>query len=117
MPSVITSYSIHYTKLYEFSDDPARTLNYKQLSGLLNIKDNNTKRLINSCLIELAQNNHLKEVSRGKYKLKAQGAYIIGKVDLTAKGSAYVISDDIDRDVFISAKNLNKAFHNSYNFV
>ncbi len=95
-----------------FNADPARTLNYKQLSAQLNIKDNNTKRLINSCLLEMAQNGELKEVSRGKFKLKATGSFIIGKVDLTQKGSAYIVSDDIEKDVFVSAKNLNRALHN-----
>lgn len=91
-------------------EDPTRSLNYKQVSALLNIKDNNTKRLINSCLVEMAEKGDLKELYRGKYKLKTKGAYITGKVDLTQRGSAYIISDEIDKDVFISPKNLNNGF-------
>jgi ribonuclease R len=92
-------------------EDPTRTLNYKEASALMHIKDNNTKRLINSCLVELAEKGDLKELYRGKYKLKTKGAYIVGKVDLTQRGSAYIISDDIEKDVFIAQKNLNKAMH------
>ena len=94
-----------------FSNDPGRSLNYKQMGSLLFIKDNDTKRLINSCLVELAQKGSLVEIHRGKFKLKSQGAYITGKVDLTARGSAYIVSDDIDKDVFVTAKNLNHALH------
>lgn len=94
-----------------FHEDPGRSLNYKQMAKLLHVKDNNTKRLINSCLVELADQKELVEIHRGKFKLKKQGAYITGKVDLTQKGSAYIVSDDIDRDVFVAAKNLNHALH------
>jgi len=97
--------------LQVFNEEPGRSLNYKQLAGLLHIKDNETKRLINSCLIELANTDDLKEIHRGKFKLKTKGAYITGRVDLTAQGSAYIVSDEIDRDVFVAAKNLNHALH------
>ena len=100
-------------KIFEvFNEDPSISLNYKQVSKLLHVKDTNTKRLINSCLVELAKKGDLIEIYRGKFKLKVQGAYITGKVDLTAKGSAYIISDDIEKDVFVAAKNLNHALHN-----
>jgi ribonuclease R len=94
-----------------FDQNPKQTLNYKQVSAILMIKDNSTKRLINSCLVKMAQSDELEEVSRGKFRMKPRDAYITGRVDLTAKGSAYIISDDIDKDVFIAAKNLNKALH------
>ncbi|MBI9069397.1 MAG: ribonuclease R [Salinivirgaceae bacterium] len=94
-----------------FNEDSTRSLNYKQLGKLLHVKDNNTSRLINSCLVEMAKKGELVEIYRGKFKLKTQGAYITGKVDLTAKGSAYIVSDDTDKDVFIAAKNLHHALH------
>jgi len=94
-----------------FNEDLGRSLNYKQMAKLLHIKDAQTSRLINSCLVELTKKGDLIEIHRGKFKLKTQGNYIVGKVDLTAKGSAYIISDQIERDVFIAAKNLNHALH------
>lgn len=94
-----------------FNADAGQSLNYKQMAKLLHVKDASTLRLINSCLVELAQKGDLIEIHRGKFKLKTQGNYITGKVDLTAKGSAYIVSDQIDRDVFIAAKNLNHALH------
>lgn len=94
-----------------FSEEPGRSLNYKQLASLLLIKDTETKKLINICLNELAQTEELIEIHRGKFKLKAKGAYITGRVDLTSKGSAYIVSDEIEKDVFVAAKNLNKALH------
>ncbi len=94
-----------------FNEEPGRSLNYRQMGSLLLIKGNDTKRLINSCLVELEKKGDLVEIHRGKFKLKTRGAYITGKVDLTARGSAYIISNEIDKDVFVTAKNLNHALH------
>ncbi len=94
-----------------FNEDPFRLLNYKQIAKLLYIKDINTKKLISVCLTELAEQKQLIEVYKGKFKLKKQGAYIVGTVDLTARGTAYIVSDDIEKDVFISQKHLKHALH------
>jgi ribonuclease R len=94
-----------------FNEEPGRSLNYRQVATLMLIKENDTKKLINSCLIELTQKGDLIEIHRGKFKIKAQGAYITGRVDLTAQGSAYIVSDEIEKDVFVASKNLNHALH------
>ncbi len=52
------------------------------------------------------------EVYEGKYKLKASArVYITGTVDMTRMGYGFISSDDIEDDVFVSAKNLNTALH------
>lgn len=95
-----------------FNQDPSATLNYRHIAKALNITDMNGKKLISECLNELSLRNDLTEVHRGKFKLRvAQQAFIIGRVDLTARGSAYIISDEIDKDVFIDQKNLNHALN------
>ena len=35
--------------------------------------------------------------------------YFIGKVDMAARGNAYIISDDFEEDIFIASNNMNKA--------
>jgi ribonuclease R len=94
-----------------FNEDPGRTLNYKQIAKLLHVTDINSKKLISATLLELSGKGDLIEIQRGKFKLKITGNYITGKVDLTAKGSAYIVSDEIEKDVFVAAKNLNHALH------
>jgi ribonuclease R len=61
--------------------------------------------------LELAHEGFLHESPKGKFKIKADRPYIEGTVDMTARGSAYIISPDIDDDVFISPKNLNHALN------
>jgi len=92
-----------------FQENPKKVLNYKIIASQLNIKDMATKALINVALEELAESEALEIISKGKYKLKARIGHITGKVQLTSRGFGYVISDEIEEDVFVSQINLNHA--------
>ncbi len=93
------------------SNNPNQSYNYKQIASRLGIKNSPTKKLINEILSELKAGKLLEEVYTGKYRIKSKGGYIIGKVDLTAHGSAYIVSDDAEEDVFVSQANLKHALH------
>lgn len=45
-----------------------------------------------------------------KNKIK-EGDIIVGKVSSNSNGSAYIIGDDVDIDIYINKKRINKAFH------
>ncbi len=94
-----------------FYANPKKTFNYKQLSSELYIRDMPTKKLIHVVLEELRDNENLEEIGRGKYKLRSKGGYVTGTVELTQQGFGFVISDEIDQDVFVSAANLKRAMH------
>lgn len=94
-----------------FSNNPTKTLNYKQISSQLEIKDMGIKQLIVGILYELVDLEVISEISTGKFKLKSKIGHITGTVDMTARGAAFVISNDIEEDVFISQANLNRALH------
>ncbi len=95
-----------------FSNNPNKSHNYKQIAKQLGITDAGTKLLITDVLHQLTEEEFLEEIYTGKFKLKSKGGYIIGTVDLTSTGSAYIVSDDIKEDVFVSQTNLKKALHN-----
>lgn len=92
-----------------FANNPTRSLNYKQVAGLLKIKDAGARKMILTVLDELKESENLSELYRGKYKLKRKGGFVIGTVDLTAYGSAYVKMDSLSEDIFIAQVNLNRS--------
>ena len=94
-----------------FSRNPVHTYNYKQLSKRLGINDVPGKRKVLSIMEYLAGRGDLEEIHPGKYKLKSKGGYIFGTVDMTQFGYAFVLSDAIEEDVFISKNNLNHALN------
>ncbi|HAN18861.1 MAG: ribonuclease R [Bacteroidetes bacterium GWC2_33_15] len=94
-----------------FSNHPGKTFNYKQLASKLEIKDNSQKNLIINILTELRDIGSVIEIARGKYKLASQGGYVTGKVELTMKGSGFIITEESTEDVFVNQTNLNHALN------
>jgi len=88
-----------------------QSFNYKQIARKLNINDEHQRKQIISILSSLVSKNLIKETRRGRYMVKAGKGYITGTVELTKMGYGFVISDEIDDDVFISPKNLRTALN------
>ena len=92
-----------------FHDQPERTLNYKQIADQLQIKDPEITKLVFVALEELAESDNLQIIQRGKYKLKSRGGAITGTVDIQRQGFAYINSEEVDKPVLVSSRNLNHA--------
>ena len=94
------------------SKNPQEGFNYKQISKGLNISDPSEKQMISEILRELGKQHTVQEIYQGKYKAKTLSrGYITGTVDLTRMGYGFVSSDDIEEDVFVTARNLKTALH------
>lgn len=95
-----------------FEKNKNQPLNYKQVSGNLNINDNESRLVIQSILQEEARRGMFKEVVKGKFKLKELRALMTGKIDMTADGSAFIVLDDsTEDDVYVGPRKLRKALH------
>lgn len=94
-----------------FSEKPNKVFTYKQIASTIGVKNMETKRMIVEVLDEMSVSGKILPLSNGRYKGMQVKSYIIGKVELTAKGSAYIISDEIDDDVFVSFNNLNHSLN------
>lgn len=94
-----------------FFNNPNKTYNYKQLAAMLGITKKSGRQQVQLVLIELSETGFLSEVSSGRYKLLARGAYITGTVDMTASGAAYIVPEDGGSDVFVSQSNLKTALN------
>lgn len=94
-----------------FNNDPESQLNYKHISEQLQIKDSNTRKLVLEALIELKSEGYLNEFSRGNFSLNLENTDLVGVVDATSRGGGYIIIEGRDQDVYVSAKNMNRALH------
>ena len=93
-----------------FKGAPTKTFNYKQIASILTIKDDPTRKVVLSLLDSLSSEGVIKEVQRGKYRLSNKGALLSGRLDGTQRGDAYLISEDLEKDVLIKQQDLNHAF-------
>lgn len=88
-----------------FDKNPSKSFNYKQLSSAFGYKDISNKRLIGIILTELTHQGKLYETKRGQYRLKSNQQLLEGKVDMTSRGTAYIIVEGSEKDIYINARN------------
>ena len=93
------------------ANHPSEVLNYKDVAQRLQVHAVGMKRQISEVLREMGEQGALEVVSTGRYKFRQCGSYITGTVELTAKGAAYIISDETDEDVFVPFSNLKHALN------
>ena len=93
------------------SQSPTGGMTIEEISSSLNLVDENSIEVIGEVLTSESERENIGEISSGRYVLKSLKAYIIGKVDMAASGSAYVISDETEEDTFIAPRKLRNALN------
>lgn len=94
--------------------DRLTIFNYKQLSAQMGISDSEERKVVLEALLRLASDGRIDEVERGRYRYKHFEHYVDGYVDMTQKGSAYVVSDELEDDIYITPKNINHALDGDF---
>lgn len=94
--------------------DRLTIFNYKQLSAQMGISDSEERKVVLEALLRLASDGRIDEVERGRYRYKHFEHYVEGYVDMTQKGSAYVVSDELEDDIYITPKNINHALDGDF---
>lgn len=95
-----------------FRDNPSEIYNYKQVSARINVSESETRRRVNGYLHELVDLDMLKSHSNGKFTLHpSQSATLQGVIDFTKSGAAYVSTDKLKEDIYISENKTGFAFH------
>ncbi|RZK42117.1 MAG: ribonuclease R [Pedobacter sp.] len=87
-------------------------LNHKQVAAKLNLKDSESVQTILEVLVEQTEKGIFIRPERGKFKLKELKTFIIGTVDMTAEGSAFIVPDDeFEKDIFVAPRKLKNALN------
>jgi ribonuclease R len=87
-------------------------MNYKQVSAKLNLPDPESKAGIQDILREGTRSGIFRETAKGKYILKEQRTILVGRVDMTADGSAYIVTDDeSEDDIYIAPRKVRNALN------
>jgi len=89
----------------------SKTYNYKEIAGKLGLNDASSRNQIIKNLRALQVNGTIQEIERGKYILTPSKNYYTGRVDIAGRGQGYIIVEDLEDDIFVSNKNLNKALN------
>lgn len=95
-----------------FEQNGNTPLNYKQVAAKLNLNDPDDREVIHDILRDETKKRALKEISPGKYQLLEFKTFIEGRVDMTADGSAFIVTDDeFENDIFVAPRKLRTALN------
>lgn len=92
-----------------FQKNKDKTYTFKQIAEILELKDTKTRNRLIRLLGQMTAKNELIQKDEYHFKFNTADSIFTGKVDMTTRGDAYVVVDELDDDIFVENKNLNHA--------
>jgi ribonuclease R len=93
------------------SNEPKKQFNYKQISRRLGIRKKSKRTTLLALLEKMAEQEQIQNMGKGKFKYLSRLGFVTGKVDLTSSGFGYVVTDEMENDIFVSQKDLRTALN------
>ena len=91
---------------------PKREFNYKQIAFSIGVNDTKGRSDIIKVLNTLLKKEKILSVGKGKFIAPViQQESAEGTLEITTTGRGYVVCEDLDGDVMIEQRNLNKGLH------
>lgn len=82
----------------------SKTFNYKQLGAAMEINTDQERLQLIEALELLKQKGFVIEKDRGKYQIKETKQYVTGTIDFTSQGTAFVVYNENEPDIFIPVR-------------
>lgn len=92
-----------------FKKQPEKGLDFNYVLDQLKIEDTKTRNKVIRLLGQLTAKGQLKKVDDKKFQFDAVEDFYTGIIDMTSRGDAYVMVEDMEQDIYVSNKNLNHA--------
>ncbi len=105
-----------------FQKHPTKNFNHKQLLRHISLMEeegfdfdfsdrNAWRHLILNSLKELLAKEEIIELEQHKFKLLPVESYLDGRIDVTSTGSAYVMNESYEDDIYIAPRNVRNAMN------
>ena len=93
-----------------FTENSESSLNHKQVCSLINVKESALRKLVYTILEDLGRSNFLKKEGYDSYKLNASNSIFEGVLQITTRGSGFVIMEDKEMaDIFVPERFVNQS--------
>ncbi|MES2588448.1 MAG: ribonuclease R [Bacteroidota bacterium] len=109
-PSKFTKSLTHIVQKI-FEKNPEKSFSHKEICIEISLKDNELRKQAFSILKDLSREGFLTETSSSSFKLNSSTDFIEGEIQITQKGSAFLLSKDDKADIYISQGNTNQAMN------
>ena len=95
-----------------FKAEPRALHNYKQVCAGLGIQDSVDRLQVLELLEALVHQGHLAEPETGRFRfVHVESSMVEGKIDMTNRGAAYLISAELGEDIYIREHDMGNALH------
>mgnify|MGYP000179035535 CR=1 FL=1 len=86
-----------------------KALSHLEIADKLKIKDDKKKKRLLRTLGQLTAQDKVTQEDDGNFSADAEKDTFEGVVDATSKGDAYIITEDLEKDIYVKNKDLNHA--------
>ncbi|MEE2801376.1 MAG: ribonuclease R [Bacteroidota bacterium] len=90
-------------------NEPNKLFNYKQICAKLGIRDSSGRNQVIKKLHQLKAKDKIEEVDRGKFKIIKAIDYYTGILDVSSRGTGYVITEELQEDIMIPKRSIGQA--------
>ena len=94
-----------------FQSSPKEPFNYKQISKMIGIDGQVQKLMVVDILYDLAADDFITEVDRGRYRLNSLGTMAVGVFHRRSNGKNSFVPEDGGSPVFVAERNSGHAMH------
>jgi ribonuclease R len=94
-----------------FQSSPKELFNYKQISNKIGVESQVQKLMVVEILYDLAADDFIAEIDRGRYRLNSLGTIATGVFQRRSNGKNSFIPEDGGSPVFVAERNSGHAMH------
>lgn len=94
-----------------FKKDANKDFNYKQICAALGIADTSGRNQVIKKIHAFKATGKIEETDRGSYKLVKAIDYYTGRIDISSRGTGYVITEELEEDIMIPRRSLGQALN------
>lgn len=113
-PKKLTTADLQDRLKRKFYKNPTKSFTAKQLIHLEKLSNNIDS--VNHALTHISSEGYISELRPGKYQFNKNSVkdsrVFEGVVDMTKYGTAYIITEELDSDIFVPKKKVKNAMHN-----
>ncbi len=91
--------------------DSDKSFNYKQICAKLGITDSSGRNQVIKRLHQLKSKGKLEETDRGKFQIIKAIDYYTGKIDISSRGTGYVITNELKEDIMVPKRSVGQALN------
>lgn len=92
-----------------FNENPNKPYSIKQITKRLGIREKNLKSLIPQIVFDLEGEGALQKLRNNTFRRRGSDVYYEGVVDYVSSKYAYIISEQLDNDIWVKSADLNNA--------